>query len=91
MGRTNNQTDGNSNPDLDRGAGLLVVAVVIADSGVVAGLNDSLLSLIAVEESRSLLEGKATGLDEEEVNVAELEREPDDVDELCRIQSISDP
>jgi hypothetical protein len=59
-----------------------VVAVVITDSGVVTGLNDSLLSLIAVEESRSLLEGKATGLDEEEVDVAELEREPDDVDEL---------
>jgi hypothetical protein len=82
MGRTNNQTDRNSDPDLDRGASLLVVAVVITDSGVVTGLNDSLLSLITVEESRSLLEGKATGLDEEEVDVAELEREPDDVDEL---------
>jgi hypothetical protein len=65
------------------GSSDLVLDVVVAALDVShASASDVPLGLGTVEQGGGLLEGKTTGLDDEEVAVHELEGDPNDVDDL---------
>ena len=64
------------------GLGALFVVVLVANIGGLMGDLLELRRFLAVEEGRGLLERETLGLDDEEVEVHRLEREPAAVHEL---------
>ena len=64
------------------GLGALFVVVLVAEVGGVVGNLLEVRRILAIEERGGLLEGEVLGLDDEEVEEDELEREPDAVHDL---------
>jgi hypothetical protein len=68
--------------DSDRQGITLVVDTFVVAHGILSGMNDSCMSLVAVKQCRGLFEGEATRLDNVQVDVHKLESEPNYVHNL---------